>query len=145
MEDQNQTFKPWLAIWIAPRRTIRKILEVDSAKQVMILAMLAGLARQLENTTAQNMWDALPVPLILAERIVLAPLIGLIAVNIAGALLRWTGGWLGGKASFEQVRTAFAWSCVPTIFIVPLWILKLLIFGEELFTITTPKIYATLI
>jgi hypothetical protein len=142
MEVQIQPLSPWLSIWVAPRQTIRKIIEVDPAKNVMLLAMLAGIGNALDKASSRNAGNALPLIGILAICIILGPIGGILSLYIGGALFRWTGSWLGGEASSEEVRAAIAWSYVPTILILPLWIPKLLIFGEELFISSTPRIAA---
>jgi Yip1-like protein len=41
------------------------------------------------------------------------PIAGIIALYIGSALIRWTGHWIGGKASARTIRAAMAWSTVP--------------------------------
>ncbi len=42
----------------------------------------------------------------------------------------------------EQVRAAIAWSSVPLIWALPLWIPELALFGQDLFTKATPRLDA---
>ncbi|MGO8989197.1 MAG: YIP1 family protein [bacterium] len=62
---------------------------------------------------------------------------------LAGALIRWTGKWIGGQAPSQNIRAAIAWSSVPTIWALILWIPQLVLFGQELFTTETPRIHAS--
>jgi len=145
MEIQSQTnmVSPFISIWTKPRETIRQIVETDPKKYVLVLAMLAGVSQVLDRLSTRNYGDSLPVLAILAVGLVLGPIAGVISLYFGGALYRWSGSLLGGQASSEEVRAAIAWSSVPTIFTLPLWIPKLLIFGNELFTRETPKIDAS--
>lgn len=145
MEIPSQTnmVSPFLSIWTRPRETIRKIVETDPKKYVLVLAMLAGVSQVLDRLSTRNYGDSLPVLAILAVGLVLGPIAGVISLYFGGALYRWSGSLLGGQASSEEVRAAIAWSSVPTIFTLPLWIPQLLIFGNELFTRETPKINAS--
>jgi hypothetical protein len=142
MEIQSQSMTPWLSIWISPRRTIRKIVDTDPGKFVIPLAMLAGISQALDRSVARSSGDTLPLTVVLAICLILGPIGGILSLYIGGALFRWSGSWLGGQARTEEVRAAIAWSSVPVIFILPLWIPQILIFGEELFTTATPRMDA---
>lgn len=138
----EQPLSPFLSIWIKPRETIRKIVDTDPTKYVTVLAMLAGIGQALDRASSRNMGDSLPLIAILGICLIFGPIGGIISLYIGGALYRWSGSWLGGQASSEEVRAAIAWSSVPIIFTLPLWIPELLLFGEEMFTKATPKLNA---
>ncbi len=57
-------------------------------------------------------------------------------------VLRWSGRLLGGHAGPRELRAAIAWSGVPYIASMVLWIPELLLFGDELFTTATPRLDA---
>jgi hypothetical protein len=57
--------------------------------------------------------------------------LGIIHLDIGGAILRWTGSWFGGQASSEEVRAAIAWSSVPRIWALLLLIPELALFRNE--------------
>ena len=82
----------------------------------------------------------MPLVSILLLGILLGPLVGIITLYLGGALFRWTGSRLGGKATAPEVRAAIAWSSVPTIVALLLYIPELALFGEELFTSDMPSI-----
>jgi hypothetical protein len=141
-QQNEQSLSPFLSIWIKPRETIRKIVDTAPTKYVTVLAMLAGIGQALDRVSSRNRGDSLPLIAILGICFIFGPIGGIISMYIGGALYRWSGSWLGGQASSEEVRAAIAWSSVPTIFILPLWIPKLLLFDEEMFTKATPKLDA---
>lgn len=133
---------PFLSIWIQPRRTIRRIVDSNPGKYVVVLAMLAGIEQVLGRAAWRSLGDYLSLAAILGISFIFGPIFGVISLYIGGVLYRWSGSWIGGRASSEEVRAAMAWSSIPTICTLPLWILELLIFGEELFTSSTPRIDA---
>ena len=57
--------------------------------------------------------------------------------------MKWTGGWIGGRAQAHEIRAAFAWSGIIGIWLMVFWIPKLLLFGKELFTAQTPRMDAS--
>jgi hypothetical protein len=136
------TPNPIWTIWTSPRQTVRRIVAEDPNRHVVLLVCLAGIGEALNRASTRNAGDKLPVGAIIAIAVVLGPLGGLLGLWIYSHLIRWTGTWLGGKAPREHVRTAIAWSSVPAVFALPLWIPELLLFGSEMFTQATPRLDA---
>lgn len=72
-------------------------------------------------------------PMILIAALIAAPFLGMLGIVISSALFVWIGRWLGGVGTFQQVRSAVAWSNVP-IFITGLtWLIFLGVFRGMLF------------
>lgn len=136
------TLNPWFSIWTRPRATIQQIVDTHPTRLVLLLAAVAGFSQFLDRAVMRNLGDRMEWPMILAIAAVAGPVLGIVGLYIGGALLRWTGGWLGGRASMEQVRAAIAWSSVPLIWALPLWIPELALFGQDLFTKATPRLDA---
>jgi hypothetical protein len=143
--DPAAPLNPWLTIWIWPRKTMRQIVDADADYLVTLLAMLAGFDQALGEATSENMGDTRSLPVIFLLCAILGPIGGLISLYIMGGLLRWTGSWLGGEASSQEVRAAIAWSSVPSIWAMLLWIPYLAIFREEMFTSAMPRIESSLL
>ncbi len=143
MENTNeQTLVPWLSMWTMPRATIQQIVAENPTRFVLVLAAIAGFAQALDRARMRSIGDRLEWPMIFLIAAVGGPIVGIIGLYIGGALLRWTGNWIGGIASSENIRAAIAWSSVPIIWGLALWIPELALFGQELFTTETPKIDA---
>jgi hypothetical protein len=64
---------------------------------------------------------------------VVAPFWGWINLSVWSWFVSWVGKWFKGQGSFTTVRSAYAWSCVPLIINVPLWLLMVALFGHQLF------------
>jgi hypothetical protein len=92
----------------------------------------------------KGLGDSLSMPMIFLVAAVVGPLGGLLALCIGGSLLRWTGSWIGGAGTSNQIRSAMAWSTVPVIWALILWIPELALFGNELFTSETPVLDSSL-
>ena len=133
---------PWVSMWTRPRTTIQQIVDENPEHYVWVLAALAGIGRVLDRASIRNMGDRVEFPLILLLALVAGPIGGLVSLYIGSALIRWTGNWMSGKASSGEVRTAVAWSSLPMVVGLLLWVLQLAIFGQEMFTAETPRIDA---
>lgn len=147
MNEENEVFgngeqilNPWISMWTKPRETIRQIVATDPQRMVLLLAAVVGVSNFLDRAAARGMGDRIELPLILAAAVIAGPIFGIVSFYVGGLLLRWTGGWLGGTAGAKNIRAAMAWSNVPVIWAMLLWIPKLSLIGHEAFTSDTPWI-----
>jgi hypothetical protein len=129
----SQPLNPWVSMWTRPRATIRQIVMSDSQRHVHLLAMISGVGQSLSNAEERNLGRQMGVPAVLVFCLIVGAIGGLIGLYLGGALLRWTGSWLGGQATSAQVRAAYAWSSVPAIWLLPIWLPKILILGRRVF------------
>jgi hypothetical protein len=143
MEDlSQQKLNPWFSIWTRPRATIQQIVETDPRRLVLLLAALGGFSTVLDRASMRNLGDKLDWPVLLLLAAVVGPIAGIVTLYIGAALLRWTGSWIGGQASAQNIRAAMAWSTVPEVWGLLLWIPAFALFGQELFTSTMPSVDA---
>jgi hypothetical protein len=134
--------KPWLTIWVAPRKTMRAILNSNPTRHVILLALLAGVAEGIDRAAGRSMGDTMSAPVALLVGLILGAASGLIGLYIGGALYRWTGSFFGGVATSEETRSAVAWATLPTVVSVALLIPELLLYGGEVFRSETPRMDA---
>jgi hypothetical protein len=130
----------WLSMWYSPRQTIRRIININPRHQIIPLAGLIGIYWTLSQLQFRNAGDHVPFPLTLVITVIGGPIVGIVILYLTGVLLHWTGNKLGGQASAEYLRAAFAWSWIPNIWTLFLWVPQLFLFGTELFTSAKPKI-----
>jgi hypothetical protein len=104
---------PWLTIWTSPRETIKKIVAKDANQSIWILAVIVGFPSVLSLFMLFMPDASRGVSLITSA--VLSPFVGMLLLNIYSWILLQTGKWLKGRADREDIRAALAWSYVPTI------------------------------
>lgn len=115
---------PWIAIWMSPRETIKKIVDRDPTHQVIMLGALSGALVMLNTMLSAALgFTPTPLPAALVPYLPIltfaSPFIGA-AFGIAGLyatafVIDWTGRALGGVGNSVTVRAAVAWSEVPQI------------------------------
>jgi hypothetical protein len=127
---------PWLRMWTKPKETIRAICGYDPRHRFLTLCILYGLPMVFQ--LAQNMAFGYSYSLvgIVLGAIFLSLFAGMVGITIATAVLYVTGKWVGGKATFIQVRSAIAWSNVTSIVTIALWGALIAYFRHMLFTDT---------
>lgn len=140
--EAQQTLNPWLSVWTRPRATIRQQVERDPEAWVLALVAVAGVGHLLSDASARSYGDRMDLPTLLVMALLVGPLFGILGAYVGGWLLRWSGRLLGGSARPAEIRAAIAWSGVPYVASMLLWIPELLLFGEELFTEATPRLDA---
>ena len=128
---------PWLTIFTQPRETIRKILRFNPKYHVLLLAMLGGIASAVDKAAANTLGDYMSITAILIFTIIAGAIGGLLSLYVFSGLLKLTGDWIGGKASYRSIRLVYSWSMVPLVWAMILWIPQILIFGQEVFSSST--------
>jgi len=139
----NRSISPWFTMWYSPRKTIRWIVDSNPRQQILFLSALLGISWALNQLSSRNAGDKLSFFLLLVVGVIGGSIIGIILVYLMGALFHWTGQKFGGKATVEHLRAAYAWSWIPNIWMLLIWLPALAIFGADMFTGATPKIEAT--
>lgn len=140
MEHNNQNLYPWVSMWLKPRVTIQQIVDTNPQHFVLALAAIEGFSESLNRASMNNMGDRFDWPVIFILAAIIGPIAGIIGLYISGALIRWTGHWIGGNAPIRKIRAAVAWSSIPIIWALILWIPELFLFGQDQFTTETPII-----
>lgn len=138
----ERTYNPWVSIWTQPRATIQQIVDTDPTSSVRLLAALAGFSQALDRASMRNLGDTTSLPAIFGFSAFFGAIGGVISLYLGSVLIWWTGKWLRGQASLENVCAAIAWSSVPQVWALLLWIPQIALFGQELFTSETPHLDA---
>jgi signal peptidase I len=115
------TSSPWLSVWLNPRRVVERIRVANFGWQVLLLAalsMISEFATQL--ILVFGMPSALPGWRIIAVVILIGAAAGIAGLYLTACILKWTGAWLGGRASMAMIRAALAWGGAPFAVGVPI-------------------------
>ena len=142
---QKPTLLSLVSILYSPRRTFRQIVDSNPTYGVIPLALLLGTSWILGQLSSRNVGDSLPLTSILVIAGLGGPLTGVILVYVFGGMITWVGARMGGTATPNLIRAAYTWGWVPNLWVLPLWLPKLLLFREELFTSATPRLEASLL
>lgn len=127
----------WLSIWGKPRAAIRGI--IDSNPRYGLLYLVSVF--MLQNLFFYANWWSFGVKLapsaIIIAALILSPLIGMVWVYFAGWIFYFTGRWLNGRAPASHLRAALAWSKIPVIFNLLMWIILILIDPKTAFILNS--------
>lgn len=124
---------PWLAILTQPRATISAVTAENPKRGLWALAWIYGFLSLLNCFQSLSLGATMSLFPILLLAFVFAPIWGMVVFGIWSWVVYWICKLLGGEGTFSYVRAAYAWSCVPLILSIFLWIFLLFVFGTSLF------------
>ncbi len=133
---------PFFTIWTRPRATIRGIVNVNPAYLVIALALAGGIVQALNDAVRINAGDGLSLPAVLITAAVRGSIGGLIFLYLGAWFVGLSSRWLGGRGDSEEVRAAMAWSSVPIVATLPIWLVQLAVAGNEMFSTEMPSVAA---
>ena len=119
MAQSEDAVAPFFRIWIAPRDTIRQIVDTDPRRLVLALAAMSGALSGLEGSwlaamsgpqTMSAMW-----PFLVALKVVMYAIWGVVGLYLAGWIITAACRLFGGTASVVETRAAIAWASIPGI------------------------------
>ncbi len=124
---------PWLSMWIHPRKTMQALKGYDINHRLFVLSMIYGFQWMLGALQFFSFGYAFTLFFIFLVAAVLSIPAGYIIFNFMGAFYYWMGKIVRGKGSFKEVRAATAWSSVPMIITILIWIFLMLLYGNGVF------------
>jgi hypothetical protein len=115
----GELLNPWISMWTRPRETVRQQLETDPAKFVLLLAILGGISGAYDEAKFASDDMAYRIGEF-AGLTIFGGIVGVFYLFFMGWLAAVVGRGLGGVAYAAQVRTALAWSYIPSVWLLPL-------------------------
>ena len=127
------SINPWTGMWIRPRETIRQIVETNPGYMYPLLCFIYGFPMALQLAQSFSLGDRFHATGIVIVCLILAIVLGGVMISITAALFKWTGKWIGGEGTYQQIRSAVAWSNMPRAVNIVIWLANLAVFGSKLF------------
>lgn len=116
------------SVWFKPRQTIRWSIAERPARDAIIIAMTSFGLQFVDNCLLTNEDSPIDGGLILAPiGVPISDLFGIVILYVFGFMHKIVGEAIGGNGDYRSLRTAFAWSLVPTIVSLPTTLLLLII------------------
>jgi hypothetical protein len=121
------TFKQILTdIWSSPRRTHELIHYNEYGKHLYLILALAGIYNYGGNIGYNS----------LISLFILGTLSGVITAFIYSMLVSFLGSFFGGKADFFDILRAYAYSAIPTLIALIIFVLSIVAFSNATTTMT---------
>lgn len=124
---------PWISVWLTPRATIRSIVMENPKRSLLWLSAIFGFSELMNFFQSMTLGLWLNATQLLILALIFSLPVGYGLITLWSWLVMHIGHWLKGKGDFASVRVAYAWSSVPLIGVIPIWILIVFYFQERLF------------
>ena len=124
---------PFLSIWLHPKQTTRYVIEHKTIVYTLILLVLGYIGSGFSIFLNSALYPEFPYILIFLTVIIFAPIIGIIILFITTGIVFFVGKLLTGTGSFWELIKAYSLSCIPSIFLGPLYILWMFVSPESFF------------
>lgn len=123
---------------------MRRIADENPNRSLWALAAIYGFSSLMNIFQSIALGQAMGIAGIIIIAALLAPFWGYIHFAVWSAFISFTGKWIGGRGSFKEVRAAYAWSSVPVLINLPIWLLMAAFFGQQLFlNFPTPELLSS--
>jgi len=132
-QEYYSDFEILTKIWTKPRLVFNYIIRTGYDNHVALFLILQGISRAFSRASSKNMGDSFSLEAILFICITFGGFLGWISLYFYAALVSLTGKWLNGIADTYSTLRVLAYAMTPTIFSLPLFLIKILICGNELF------------
>ncbi|MBN2478642.1 MAG: YIP1 family protein [Parachlamydiales bacterium] len=130
---QKIDFNPYMTIWTQPRKTIKKILEINPNMGFLYLSAIWFLQIFFLVVSYTEVQFPIHYAITTIIALVISPFIGALVFYFFGWLLYITGKWLKGKATINQTRCCFAWSRMPLVIDLVMWFVLSFFAAEFIF------------
>lgn len=117
---------PWLSMWGSPRNTVRALITHKPKYGTLFLASIYTLQNIFYFSNYWSVGFSVPFYAVLIGAVLLCPFIGWLWLYVKGWVLYFTGRWLEGKAPQLHIRTALAWSRLPSSINLLMWLVLLI-------------------
>lgn len=108
--------KPWLSMWMHPRKTVQAVIEYRPNYGFILLSAIVGWPAAIQIAQIYALSESLSLPVILLITVLAAPLLGALGIVIFSGITYWIGKAMGGASSFAEMKCAIAWSNITGIF-----------------------------
>lgn len=136
-ESPPNPIRPLHDVWLKPRRVFRELAGVPIGMTDYLLGAAQGAASWLALSQAQSAGSSSSVAEILGKAVVIGPIMGIAGLYLFAAIYSRLGGRAGGVSTRTQVFHVLAYSGVPMVVSLGIWLLTALLVGEPTF-IATP-------
>ena len=122
-----------LKVLLAPREFYRHFPRSRNQTQIVILLILAGIARAFDRAIGKSQGDSWELGTIIVFSILIGGLLGWISFYVYAALVSWTSTWVGGRITGKATLEIMAYAAIPMIFSLVFLSLQMMIYGSRIF------------
>ncbi len=124
---------PFISIWSHPKQTARYVIENKTILYSLFIVLIGSMASGLTMFQDAGTYPDVPYFWILLTVLFGAPILNFIVYFISAGISFLIGKLLKGKGSFTEVLQAVSLTYIPQLYLLPFYIIWLLLFTESYF------------
>lgn len=125
---------PFFTIWAKPKKTLAYLIEHKTIGYGLMIMVISSLCSGVMAFADTGLLEGFSLPVILAISFAASLLISIPAYFISAFMYTWIGKLLGGTGNWREMCLVVAGGVLPMIWILPIEILAVFIYGKDLFT-----------
>lgn len=125
--------RPLYDVWLKPRRVFREMAAAPITAVDYLLGAAQGVVSWLALSRAQSAGSDTGVAQILGKALIAGPIAGVLGLYLMTAVYTRLGRRAGGVATRNQVFHVLAYSGVPMVLSLGIWLIAALLAGEATF------------
>ena len=135
MSDENTPLpiRPLHDVWLKPRRVFRELSDRPLGGGDYLLAAAQGVVSWLALSRAQSAGAGSDVATIFGRALLYGPIAGVLGIHLMAAVYARLGSRAGGASSRNAVFHVLAYSGVPMLVSLGVWVLTALLVGRATF------------
>lgn len=120
-------------IWIHPNKTLMEIHETKFDQYKFLWLVLGGFVGGFFRAAGNSAGDNWSLTAIIAVSFIAGGLVGVLFFWLFAALISWTGKWLSGQGTTDDILRMISFSFIPVILAIIVLIPQMAIMGVEIF------------
>ena len=141
MTGWQETLKLMGAVWLSPRRAVRRVLDAGLPWPYLLpLVLVYGISFTMDQISFRNLADFFLLRDLLLFSLLIGIGVGPLFGMIYSALFYGLGRLFRGTGRWQEVQLAVAAAMVPGVAKLILWLMQLAVFREEAWSELTPRI-----
>ncbi|HUX73522.1 MAG TPA: YIP1 family protein [Steroidobacteraceae bacterium] len=128
-----ETIRPLYDVWLRPRRVFRELAATPISRTDYLLGAAQGIVSWLALSRAQSAGADTGISAILGKALVAGPIAGILGLYLMTAVYLRLGRRAAGVATRPQVFHVLAYSGVPLLVSLALWLITALLAGKATF------------
>ncbi|MDZ5710893.1 YIP1 family protein [Jeotgalibacillus haloalkalitolerans] len=124
---------PIFSVWFKPKSTAKYVIENKSKNYSIILLILASYATTLNGLQESGFTEDRSLILVTFLILISGPIFGLIGFFVGSWLYTLVGKWMNGSGTLHDMRKAIGLTAIPNLFMLPIIMVFILIYGDQFF------------
>lgn len=116
-----------------PKEAFRDIILWNRKEIVHISFFLVSIEKAFERAELNSFGDRKSLEDIIFSAIIIGGILGYLFMHLYSFAIDFTGQWIGGKSKRKEIRSIVAWASIPSIFLLIIFLLRIIAFGEDVF------------